>query len=97
MNFTRYRVLTHTQPVSLQNCTGRVEMNFTRYRVLTQFFSSSRSAYSLPCRNELHPLQGIDTTITEDIWFEIRRRNELHPLQGIDTITELSVLITCAS
>ena len=37
-------------------------------------------------RNELHPLQGIDTTYDLMLLpWKFHRRNELHPLQGIDT------------
>ena len=36
-------------------------MNFTRYRVLTPSFPSVLSRTNLR-RNELHPLQGIDTS-----------------------------------
>ena len=39
-------------------------------------------------RNELHPLQGIDTVkLYCHPVIPRLRRNELHPLQGIDTIT----------
>ena len=39
---------------------GTVEMNFTRYRVLTQNVNVDSEGAQF-CRNELHPLQGIDT------------------------------------
>ena len=37
-------------------------MNFTRYRVLTQILLLCTATFILVRRNELHPLQGIDTT-----------------------------------
>ena len=60
MNFTRYRVLTQYYNTSFRIAKFEVEMNFTRYRVLTPNVLPTVNARSLG-RNELHPLQGIDT------------------------------------
>ena len=59
MNFTRYRVLTQVLLASEVHL-DLVEMNFTRYRVLTHY-PLMISVQVRRRRNELHPLQGIDT------------------------------------
>ena len=67
-------------------------MNFTRYRVLTHCNHFINITYSKR-RNELHPLQGIDTDPTMIVHYRITCRNELHPLQGIDTPNVLPTTI----
>ena len=62
MNFTRYRVLTHHPYRRITSFLIKVEMNFTRYRVLTLTIFSTFAGFYYS-RNELHPLQGIDTCL----------------------------------
>ena len=61
MNFTRYRVLTPTTSFFHYIPSDIVEMNFTRYRVLTRKRITDAVITGILRRNELHPLQGIDT------------------------------------
>ena len=60
-------------------------MNFARFRALTLFYSISKDV-DLKGRNELRPIQGIDTGFVYYFLFgNVYGRNELRPIQGIDT------------